>query len=677
MHRSLSDLRDAVKNSKYKVISFDLFDTLVRRKVMAPEHVFWTIAEIFAERVGDRSLVWHFYDARHHAGNLAQHRCRQDGREDATLREIYQTFAAMVPEARNRVEELMELEMQEERRVLEPYPFGRNLYEAAKDAGKRIVISSDQYLPHEFLSALLKEFGYVDHEHFLLSGDSGILKTTGSMYEWLPMLLGVERQEIFHIGDNPYVDYEVAIRKGLDAAISPRSDTVAGHDGRNTMVAHQPTLGSYAATRYLSNLADEHVSGSSLTELHDDIDFVGYTFYGPMLTYLAAWVTEPLRNGDIDRLWLLARDSQGLNRVIRLLYPELVDRIDYIYASRRMLVYPTGTLSGIEIFRHYELAAQSNPTVGEFVARISSDNADFTPVAALFHPLARVQDPTVRADLIKALDKQCLALSKDRARPEFIDLQAYYRDMTKGAEKIGLFDLGWRGNLQRAIEHVFKGTNTKFTGYYIGQIFEDEILKPHIDAESYAFSYNFPGHHYEKILYNMWVLELIFSGTEPSSIGIRKVDSQWHPIFESDNPIKASSRAVAERLQTAAERFVNEVVLPDPLLKPQPYNVKRGIELLASFLAHPSHLEASALAHLSWAMNIEDDGKPLVSMPKKRTGQEISRARSASSWPAGFDALQSSADLDLMRAYWQWRDKQTNKFPRAARLLKFMHQRKR
>ncbi len=677
MHKSLADLLGAIEDPKYKVISFDLFDTLIRRKVMAPEHVFWTIAETFAERVGDRSLVWRLYDARHHAGHLTQHRCRQDGREDSTLREIYETFAAIVPEARGRVDELMDLEMEEERRVLEPYPFGRILYDAAKAAGKRIVIASDQYLPHEFLSGLLEEYGFHDYEHFLLSGDCGILKTTGSMYEWLPMLLGVERSEIFHLGDNPYVDYEVALRKGLDAAISPRSDKVAGHDGHTATAGNQPTLGSYAVARYLHDLADEHVVAPAAQAEHDGIDFVGFTFYGPILTYLAAWVTEPLRRGEVDRLWLLARDGQGLDRVIRWLYPELADRIDYVYASRRMLVYPTGTLSGVEIFRHYELAARPNPTVAEFMARISCEDADFTPVAALFHPLARVQDPRVQPDLIKALDKQCRAIGNDTTRPGYVNLQAYYRDMTQGAGRIGLFDLGWRGNLQRAIEHMFEGTDTKFTGYYVGQIFEDEILKPHIDAESYAFSYDFPGHHFEKIHYNMWVLELIFGGTERSSVGISKVGDQWLPVFEKDDPGNAASRAIAERFQAGAQRFVREVILTNPDLRPGRHTMRRGVELMAAFMAHPSPLEASALAHLSWAMNIEGDGKPLVTMPKARTGVEISRARSASSWPAGFDVLQSSADLDLMRAYWRQRGKLDKKFPKAARFLKRMRKRRR
>lgn len=670
MHKNLSELLDAIKDPKYKVISFDLFDTLIRRKVMAPEHVFWTIAEIFAERVGDRSQVYRFYDARHHAGHLAQHRCRLDGREDSSLREIYETYAAILPEARGRVEELMELEMEEERRVLEPYPFGRVLYEAARAAGKRIVISSDQYLPHEFLSGLLEEFGFRDHEHFLLSGDCGILKTTGSMYEWLPMLLGVERNEIFHLGDNPYVDYEVAVRKGIDAATSPRSDKVGGHDGHTAAAGRQPTLGSYAVARYLHDMADEHVVTAANRVEHDDIDFVGFTFYGPLLTYLAAWVTEPLRQGTIDRLWLLARDAQGLDHVIRRLYPDLADRIDYVYASRRMLVYPTGALSGIEIFRHYELVARANPMVGEFLTRISSEDADFTPVAALFHPLARVNDPRVRPDLVKALDKHCRAIGADVARPGYSNLRAYYREMAKGANRIGLFDLGWRGNLQRAIEHIFEGTGTKFIGFYVGQIFEDEILKPHIDAQSYAFSYNFPQHHFEKVLYNMWVLERIFSGTEPSSVGIRKTDDQWQPVFEKDSPAKAASRTVAARFQASAQRFVNTVILPDPHLKPGPHSVRRGVELMTEFMAHPSPLEATALAHLSWAMNIEDDDKPLVTMPKAKTGKAMSQARSASSWPAGFDVLQSNSDLDLMRAYWRKRDKLDRKFPKVSRFLK-------
>lgn len=662
-------LMNEIKRDDFKVISFDLFDTLIRRKVTAPEHVFWTIAEQVAEKLNDRSLTWRIYDARHLAGALSQHRARQRGREDSTLAEIYDTLGVLLPEARHLMAEVMALEIEEERRALEPYPLGARLYAAAQAAGKRIIISSDQYLPIAFLEERLKAFGFTGYEKFLLSGDVGLLKTTGSLYEWMPMRLGVERREILHIGDNPFVDVEVAVRKGLRGELMPRSDALAGHPGRQSAAAVHPTLGSYAVAAYLNRLADDRVAGAA-PQPRDDIDFIGYTFYGPLLCYLAAWVSEALRRGDIERLWLLARDSEGLSKVFPLLYPELADRVDYVYASRRMLVYPTGALTGVEIFRHYERAATSNPTVREFLDRISTEEADFTPVARFFQPDDRIDDPHIRHELERRLTARGVELGADRGSPALTRLRGYYDAAAKGAKRIGLFDLGWRGNLQRAMEQLFTGSDVTFTGYYVGQIFEGEIIKPHINAQAYAFSYDFPGHVFQDVLYNIWPLELIFSGTEPSAIGVRQTEDGWQPVFEDDTPQKQATRQVAERLQASALAFVRDVVLKDPRLVPHPGNVKQGVELLRQFLAHPGPIDAGALADFTWAMNIEDHGKPLIARPKAQTGEALSDARAASSWPAGFDVLQDETALNLMRKHWRQNEKKRHRREKLRRRLR-------
>ena len=54
--------------------------------------------------------------------------------------------------------------------------------------------------------------------------------------------------------------------------------------------------------------------------------------------------------------------------------------------EQRELVYPTGALTGIEIFRPCENAAAENPTVGDFLRRISTQDADFTLLARFLAP---------------------------------------------------------------------------------------------------------------------------------------------------------------------------------------------------------------------------------------------------------------------------------------------------
>lgn len=651
----LKYLLEAVSDPRFKVVSFDLFDTLIRRDVIAPEHVLWLVGEEVAAEGDDPTLAQRFHDARLSAGMLALQRAQLDGKEEANLAEIYDTLACVLPQIRKRKAQAMQIEIAFERRSIGPYPLGVRLFGEAKKAGKRVVICSDQYLPLEFLEGLLKEFGLSGYEKFFLSGDLGIQKATGSLYEWMPIVLGVDRKEIVHIGDNQYVDVEVARRRGVTGLLLPRSDALAGHPGRVTAAARLPTLGSVATARYLNRTADERLAAEAPAP-HDGIDYIGYTFYGPLLTYLAAWLAQPLRSGEIERLWFLARDGEGLIKVFGLLYPEYADRIDYAYASRRMLVYPTGTLTGVEIFRHYELRVASNPRVVDFLHDISADDVEFTSLSHYFQPDDRVNDFGVRPELQRRLDAHCAARRLDKGSSTLDRLRRYYLSLARGAKRIGMFDVGWRGNLQRAMESLFAASDLSFSGFYIGQIFESEIQKSYLDADCYAFSYNFPPDSFEDIIWNMWPLELIFGGTEPSTVDIAETSDGWNPVFERDNPSKVATRQIAARLQDGALRFVREAALADGSLIPKEFAVRRGAAMLREFLAHPGRCDAATLADLSWAMNIEDHGKPLIAQPKRTTGKAISRARSASSWPAGFDVLQSEENLRQMRQYWRRRE---------------------
>ena len=656
MNPELENIVRLIEDPRYKVISFDLFDTLIRRKVAAPEHVFWRVGRQFANLAGNTGLTSKFYRARLLAGHLAQERARQQGREDTNLPEIYDTLASVLPEARKYVDELAAIEVSEERRALEIYPFGARLFQAARNSGKRIIISSDQYLPVAFLEERLQAFGYEGYEKLLLSGHIGLLKTTGSLYEWMPMRFGIDRHQILHVGDNAYVDKKVADRKGVRGVLLPRSDRLAGHFGADSAASVHPSLGSYAVAAYLNALADAVTTGQELPP-HDEIDYVGYVFYGPLMCYLSAWLAERLRHGEIDRLWLLARDAEGISKAMALLYPEHSDRISYVYASRRMLVYPTGAVSSVEIFRHYESLARSDKTIDEFLREISSDGADFTSVAQHFHRCDRVADLSLRPELERRLDSRCAELRKDKNSEVRNNLLRYYSTFAGHAQRIGLFDLGWRGNLQRALEQIFSEKDVKFCGYYIGQIFEGGLYKSSIESENFAFSFNFPPDAFEDVSKNICPLELIFGGTELSTVAVKETAGKWSAVFENDTPQKAATREVCGRLQDAAIRFIRDTVMPDPYLRQMSSSREEGVALMREFLARPGRCDAKALAALSWEMNIGGEGKPLIAKTERTGGRAISRARAASSWPAGFDAMQTPRALRKMRRYWSRREK--------------------
>ncbi|MCF7645052.1 hypothetical protein KQ944_07765 [Bacillus subtilis] len=655
MNAELQRFRALIADSHYKIVSFDLFDTLIRRKVVSPDHVFWTIGEKFEVATNGVVPVEGFYNARHLAGHLSQNNARKLGREDTTLREIYDVFVSVIPEAYKYKEFLIQLEMDEEAKVLEVYPFGKELFDFAKAKGKKILIASDQYLPIEFLKKLIEDMGYVDYEHFFLSGDVGLLKTTGSLYEWITMRFDVKRDEVLHIGDNQYVDEYWARRKGLMGVVSPRSDRLAGHAGVDSAIAVHPSLASYAVANYVNTLADQSVFNGK-HNVRAELDFVGYCFYGPILTYLAHWLAQKL-NGEVDRIWMLARDGEGLFKAFKCLYPELSDRVDYVYASRRMLVYPTGELSGAEVFRHYSSMIESEISVNEFLKHISSQLVDFTRIAHAFDKNDKVNVPYIREKLKVAIDEFCAELKKECRSSEDNGLRDYYLSQTNGATKIGVFDIGWRGNLQRGLENILSNSGIEIKGYYIGKIYEDELYKNEINSDSFAFSYNYPPQIFEDISHNIWPLEFIFGGTELSAIGVRKNNHDWQPIFENNNSKKDKELKFAHLLQESAIRFIHDFKSWDKDIQAKSAQQKQAVKLICEFLARPRRCDAEIFHEFTWAMNIDDGAKSLIAVPKNNSGRQISKARSNSSWPAGFDAMQSHQNLRSMRKYWRRRHK--------------------
>ncbi|RYH11129.1 HAD family hydrolase [Tropicimonas sp. IMCC6043] len=216
-------LIEAIGDPAVRVVSFGLFGTLIQRRQTAPDDVFGAFAEAVAARHTPPGGAVEIIAARRQATEIACRRDRPDGREATSLEEIHETLAELLLERVDVADELMALELAEERKLLSPHPLGRQVFDAARAAGKRLVIASDSLLPQDFVETVLAEMGYPPDVTCFLAGETGLRKASGSLYEWIPLRLGVDRAEILHIGASPRFDVEMARRKGLKARQMPEA----------------------------------------------------------------------------------------------------------------------------------------------------------------------------------------------------------------------------------------------------------------------------------------------------------------------------------------------------------------------------------------------------------------------------------------------------------------------
>jgi len=135
-----------------KVVSFDIFDTALIRKVLKPTDIF----QVVADEIG----IEGFKNARIAAEKNA--RKLQPGREDIAYSDIYSLISK-------------EIDPQKELDVEERYlTVNKECYELYKSVPSecKVIFTSDMYLPHEFVSKILHKYGYYYHELYI-SGSVG------------------------------------------------------------------------------------------------------------------------------------------------------------------------------------------------------------------------------------------------------------------------------------------------------------------------------------------------------------------------------------------------------------------------------------------------------------------------------------------------------------------------
>ncbi len=190
----------AVQNAE--VVSFDVFDTLIFRKVKRP-------ADILVQISGADSQ---FVEKRMQAEQEAR---SGSAKEDVTISDIYERLA---PEyGKETAEQLKQNEIKAELNAIYANPAGSRFFRYLLKKGKRIVITTDMYLPAKVIENMLKKCGYRGYERIFISGECGLSKRSGNLFHKVIKETGTSN--IVHIGDHIVSDYLKPKEMGIAALL--------------------------------------------------------------------------------------------------------------------------------------------------------------------------------------------------------------------------------------------------------------------------------------------------------------------------------------------------------------------------------------------------------------------------------------------------------------------------
>jgi FMN phosphatase YigB (HAD superfamily) len=446
------------------VLSLDIFDTLLWRKVPEPVHAF----PLLAVRLIDRGLLpadldpWAFGKLRIRAEWRARERREAAGRGvEVTLPSIWAEMPDQLFHRLTRDEGIAgELEL--ERNLLLPDLDVIELVRAAKDRGKRVVGVSDTYFTESQLLTFLQvePLNSLELDRVFASSTHGVGKG-GGLWRVVLDTLGVKPGELVHVGDN--YDADVAVPSGVGIKtvfFERRPETLARalkREEQHGLAPMSPHQGDYGLSALRVKVLHRTERLGQPAELRPFWDF-GAAALGPALTGFAEWVHYRAQGAGASKVFCIMREGELLARLVNAAGAHLGSPVtaEPIWLSRQVCARASivdGTaeeLSALFIRRRM-------PTVAEFCTTLGLDVAEVPGFAD--RARARLNQPGLPEELVEritfdaGLRARVIAGSAElRART----LRYVESRLPPGEDRLALVDLGWAGTIQSLLDGLLR-----------------------------------------------------------------------------------------------------------------------------------------------------------------------------------------------------------------------------
>lgn len=315
----------------HEIISFDIFDTVLMRRVYEPTDVF-----LLVDFEIEEELPCRFLKMRKMAEQELLRQC------EPNLRQIYEYMGRKYHLSQELCARLMDRELQKERQVLVVRKRMKSCIDYCKEQGKRLFFVSDMYLPSDTLKDLLKQFGITGYEDVLVSCEYNRSKPKG-LFEVLKEM--AKGGSCLHIGDHEEADYCAAQRSGIDAfLIMPAMRMLEISSYKNALT-------------YLNGLESRVMLGMLAAEVFNDpfclyasqgrptikkAETFGFSLIAPLVASYMVWMLSHLLGKEGGILLFSARDGWMIQKAYHIVRDKwklkVLSEDIYLMISRKVVM---------------------------------------------------------------------------------------------------------------------------------------------------------------------------------------------------------------------------------------------------------------------------------------------------------------------------------------------------
>jgi len=542
-------------NKNTKIVSFDIFETLINRQLFEPIDVFLFLNLEFNKL--NKSTFIDFAEIR----RLAEFSVRQETKkEEITFDDIYNYIEKHFMINHKTCEHLKQKEFELELKFMIPRQFGKKLFEIAKHTGKEVIFTSDMYLSEKMIRKLLEKCGYPEDVKLFLSCNVNKTKHTGHLFDFVLKEIKVKPSEMVHIGDNYHSDYEVPQKIGIKAFYVPNTREMFKNSiYKKLIIQNSQYLNPYvmydnALMKSMFGLAQNKIFDNPYngfdfeTIFNGQPKYLGYFAVGMQLVALMHWLEEKVK--DSKKVHFVARDGY----LPMLAYQELkkynnnLPEENYFYISRKAILL-------LDVYCKEDLAS--------LFSKITITIASPKKIASYFQP-EFVNYENLKKNCIKnkiPYDKN-FELVQDfyDAIQLFDDKVINYKAHKEYCEKIiehlkkiitpknKFFDIGYSGRAESILSKVM--------GYPVDSLYiHTNKDTPAIRSHVSNFKIDCFMDYLPKVTGT--IREHIFMKCDPSLIGYKLTNDKLQYVFE-ELKISQTTKTITGIVQEEAVEFVKD-----------------------------------------------------------------------------------------------------------------------
>ena len=444
-----------------------------------------------------------------------------------------------------------------------------SIYKLAKYLGKKVICTSDMYLPLDVIEQILKTNGFNEIDKIYLSCEEMKTKSTGNLYEKVIKEENIEPSNIVHIGDNYRSDYEMAKKHKINSIYFPKTTDIMLDKNTTNNLAQMlytsmpfwrdngtsmnfmgiRTMFAMAANKYFDN---PFVSFNEYSDFNADPYIIGYYILGMYTFGISKWLLEETEGKNYKNMVFMARDGylpMEAYRVMKKLYSN-VPQEKYLYVSRKALV-PITIMSKLDFYKLPECINVIKHTPREVLSYLKDCINTSVDVESILKKHGINIDTKLKNIMnfnkfIKVVVDNLY--DEEKHMKNLKSLKEYFNKFYE--EKSATFDIGYSARPELFLSNLCeKPIDTFFLN-----INTDEAFR-HADMGKFKLKTFFSG----KPAATGFAYESMLSALAPSCIGYDIKEDGVKPVFEKYNKTY-QEEFIISIMQNAAVEFVEDMV---------------------------------------------------------------------------------------------------------------------